>query len=77
MTPTPSILLRIPIELPNDLLEELDCGQNGTQYAAFYHDLRSDRVFRTNGMSVNLCAEGWLFEALMFLNSASSTGFNC
>jgi hypothetical protein len=40
------------------------CGQNGTQFAAFYYDLRLDRVVRTNGISIKLCAEEWLFAAL-------------
>ena len=68
MTPTSSILLRLPIELPDELLEEIDCGQNGTQYAAFHYDLRSDRVLRENGITIKPCPNDWIF-AFLYLHA--------
>ena len=52
MTPLASILLPLPIELPDELFEELDCGQNGTQYAAFHYDLRTGCILRENGITI-------------------------
>ena len=64
MTPTPSILLAFPIDLPDAFFAELGCGKNETQFAAFHYVLGTGRVLRTNGMAVKLCEEGRLFAAL-------------
>ena len=64
MTPTPSILIPFPIELPDDLLEEWDCLQNKTQFAAFHYDRRNCRLLRENGISIKPCPNAGLFTAL-------------
>jgi len=64
MTPTPSILLPLPIELPDELFEEVDCTENMTRYAAFHYDHRTNRVLRENGISIKPCPDEWLLAAL-------------
>ena len=63
-TPTRSILLPLPIELPDELLEESDCLKNETQFAAFHYDPRSNRLLRENGISIKPCPNEWILAAL-------------
>jgi hypothetical protein len=46
-------LIPFPIELPDELFEEWDSLQSGTQFAAFHYDLRNDRLLRHNGISAH------------------------
>ena len=64
MTPLSSILLPLPIELPDELLEEVDCLQSETQFAAFHHDLATGRLLRENGISIKPCPNEWILAAL-------------
>jgi len=64
VTPTPSILLALPIELPDELLAEVDCVENTTQFAAFHFDPRSNRLLRENGISIKACPNEWILAAL-------------
>ena len=48
-----AILIPFPIELPDELFEEWDSLQSGTQFAAFHYDLRNDRLLRHNGISAH------------------------
>ena len=70
-TPLASILLRLPIELPDELLAEIDCATNETRYAAFHYDLRTGRVLRENGMTIKPCASDWMF-AFFYLHAADA-----
>jgi hypothetical protein len=63
-TPLSAILIPFPIELPDELFEEWDSLQSGTQFAAFHYDLGNGRLLRENGISIKACPNGSLFEAL-------------
>jgi hypothetical protein len=64
MTPLSSILLPLPIELPDEIFEELDGVQNEPRYAVFHYDLRTDCILRENGISIKACPTDWVFAAL-------------
>ena len=59
------MLIEFPVELPEDLLEELDCAESDTQFAAFCVDMGHERVLRWNGVSIRSCPNDWVFIALL------------